>query len=173
MLKQFVFEVLRHYTIFYLFRTFNYIFECRHYYSFYISMLVAKFKHKTKRIKTPTCTLLTVNTKVFNWGATSILNTKNFFLFFVKPKITQPFQQKNKMLNPLQILCPIVSYKSAARLFKEGREGELIVRIVLWIYETVSNQWFFLPVPLTFSHKHFLSLSPFSLSEFQVFMMLL
>ena len=44
-------------------------------------MLVAKFKHKTKSIKTPTCTLLTVNTKVFNWGATSILNTKNFFLF--------------------------------------------------------------------------------------------
>ena len=54
---------------------------CKHYILFIISILVAKFKSKTKRIKTPTCTLVTVNTKIFNWGATSILNTKNFFLF--------------------------------------------------------------------------------------------
>ena len=54
--------------------------------------------HKTKRIKTPTCALLTVNNKVFNWGVTSILNTKNFFLF-CKTKNHSTIQQENTMLN--------------------------------------------------------------------------
>ena len=53
--------------------------------------------HKTKRIKTPTCALLTVNNKVFNWGVTSILNTKNFFLF-CKTKNHSTIQQENTML---------------------------------------------------------------------------
>ena len=53
--------------------------------------------HKTKRIKTPTCALLTVNNKVFNWGVTSVLNTKNFFLF-CKTKNHSTIQQENTML---------------------------------------------------------------------------
>ena len=81
--------------------------------------------HKTKRIKTPTCALLTVNNKVFNWGVTSILNTKNFFLF-CKTKNHSTIQQENTMLKSSALT--VLFHKDMRVSCKHEKRGRVNIR---------------------------------------------
>ena len=126
--------------------------------------------HKTKRIKTPTCALLTVNNKVFNWGVTSILNTKNFFLF-CKTKNHSTIQQENTMLKSSALT---VLFRRDMRVScKHEKRGRVNIRNPSLI---LCNQSFNLSPILLHSilnvnvvGLNYSLLSPFSLSSNSVF----